>query len=391
MNRYICLAATIVLLVTQLNAVCIHVNNQDLIEYTCEGGFIDDLKLLPNNTEKIRISNMPVNRVDKNLFSRFGSNLLVLICSHCMITEIDDDAFRRLENLQQLSLDNNNLKEVRANWFEGLIYLTYLDLNYNSIEHIDGDVFRNAPDIVDLRLSGNRLVCFDLDSMPKLKDLKRIFLNNNPKFSCSNAIKKFLNEHHIEYEIDGHLSTSIVDQMPTEDPFLQTPPVFEDPKVDLIPNIQPNTILSFPSSADENTLSRTSSKTLLNTLTPYYTRELSTETLRWSTTNPTTTPPSRLPNSPEIINPSIPEQDFPYPGPYYVPAITQQQLDNYRNTVPEQAEQNKSIHITSSTTTMTECPNVATYFSGNSSLLITLTITMTLLVCRRIFEKAIFV
>jgi Leucine-rich repeat (LRR) protein len=264
MNRYTSLASMVLLFTTQLNAACIYVDNQDLVEYTCEGGSIYDINLLPNNVEKIRISNMSIGRVDKDIFSRFDSNLLVLTCSHCMITDIDDDAFHRLRNLQQLSFDNNYLKEVKANWFKDLAYLTYLDLNYNNIERIDKDIFLNAPNIVDLRLSGNRLVCLDLESLSKLNDLKRIFLNDNPNFGCSNAMKKFLNERHIDYEADVHWSTSVIDQMSTEKQFSQIPPIFKNSKTNFTQSITSSTILKLPSSSIKSTTSRT----FLSTSTP---------------------------------------------------------------------------------------------------------------------------
>lgn len=187
-----------------------------MIEYACEGGQLSDLNHLPPTTGKIRISNMPIQRITANTFSRFGSELWVLGCSHCGIMDIEPDAFRHLSNLQQLSLNNNQLTTVKESWFRGLDYLTYLDLNYNSISSIENGVFKNLPSLVDLRLSGNRLECLNLAAMSQLKDLKRIFLSENAEFKCPNAVSSFLENRGVNFEKDPEWSKLTNDLIPVE-------------------------------------------------------------------------------------------------------------------------------------------------------------------------------
>lgn len=185
---------------------CRHVKNDDMIEYSCVGGQLSDLDSLPKSTGKLRITNMAISRITAKTFSRFGSELWVLGCSHCGVVDIEPGAFQRLSNLQQLSLDNNRLITVRETWFRGLDSLTYLDLNYNNVEYIEDGVYKNLPSLVDLRLSGNRLECLNLEAMSHLKDLKRMFLTENAEFKCPNAVSTFLENHGVSFERDAEWS-----------------------------------------------------------------------------------------------------------------------------------------------------------------------------------------
>ncbi|KAG5326048.1 CHAD protein, partial [Acromyrmex heyeri] len=196
------LFALLTVFVGDVAASCRKVENEDMLEYVCESGHPVDLTTVPETTEKLRIFRMPLHRITADTFSRFGGNLWVLSCSHCEITDIDADAFRRLVNLQQLSLDNNRLTTVRSSWFEGLDSLTYLDLNYNNIRDIEDGVYTNLPSLVDLRISGNRLQCLNLDEMAYLKELKRIFLSENSDFACPHAVSKFLENQGVAFEQD---------------------------------------------------------------------------------------------------------------------------------------------------------------------------------------------
>ncbi|XP_012142576.2 uncharacterized protein LOC100875160 isoform X1 [Megachile rotundata] len=188
--------------VGEVHGECRHVENQDMIEYSCEGGQVTDLNDLPASTGKIRIRNMPMTRITADTFSRFGEDLWVLSCSECQIRDIDPNAFQRLNYLQQLSLDNNYLTTVKEAWFRGLDYLTYLDLNFNYIETIEEGVFRNLPSLIDLRLAGNRLECLNLEDLTNLSDLKRIFLTENSEFKCPNAISTFLENRGVLFDRD---------------------------------------------------------------------------------------------------------------------------------------------------------------------------------------------
>ncbi|KAG7190888.1 hypothetical protein KM043_006949 [Ampulex compressa] len=212
---------TLIMLITSFGSVkatCRRTDNDVLIEYYCVGGQLSDLNILPEAAEKIRIMNIPIRRITANIFSRFGANLLVLGCSYCSVTDIDPDAFSRLPNLEQLSLNNNYLTIVKESWSRHLGSLTYLDLNYNRIRTIEDGVFKNLRELVDFRISGNQLECLNLRDMSHLSELRRIFLNENPEFKCPNAVSAFLDEHNIGFDKDPEWRRIPVDLVPAEIP-----------------------------------------------------------------------------------------------------------------------------------------------------------------------------
>lgn len=204
--------------VSDVVASCRRIANEEMLEYFCESGQPSDLITIPETTEKLRITRMHLGRITADTFSRFGGNLWVLSCLYCEIIDIDPDAFRQLINLQQLSLNNNYLTTVKASWFEGLDFLTYLDLNYNNIHDIEDDVYRNLPSLIDLRVSGNQLRCLNLNEMSYLKELKRIFLSENSNFACPHAVSEFLEKQNVAFEPDPEwrkLASDTIDVPPS--------------------------------------------------------------------------------------------------------------------------------------------------------------------------------
>lgn len=185
-----------------VQGACRHVQNDDMVEYSCVGGQLSDLDSLPASTGKIRISHMPVTVITRDLLARFGSDLWVFGCSFCGIRDIEPGAFQHLENLQQLSLENNQLTTIRESSIGGLEYLTYLDLNYNAISTIEDGVFQTLPGLIDLRLSGNNLECLNLQALSKLKELKRVFLTENSEFKCPNAVSIYLENRGVSFAKD---------------------------------------------------------------------------------------------------------------------------------------------------------------------------------------------
>lgn len=202
-----------------VQGACTQVPNDDMVEYSCVGGQLSDLDYLPASTGKIRISKMPIPMITRDTFSKFGSDLWVLGCSYCGIRDIEPGAFQYLQNLQQLSLDNNQLSTLRDSWFRGLDSLTYLDLNYNVIESIDDGVFQTLPGLVDLRLSGNRLECLNLEALSKLSQLKRMFLTENSQFKCPNALSTYFENHGVHFEKDPSWNRITEDLIPARLPY----------------------------------------------------------------------------------------------------------------------------------------------------------------------------
>ncbi|KAK9303712.1 hypothetical protein QLX08_004708 [Tetragonisca angustula] len=308
---YIALCAS----VGGVQGACRQLENNDMIEYLCTGGQLSDLNDLPAETGKIRIFNMPIGRITADTFSRFGSDLWVLGCSHCGITDIDPNAFQHLNNLQQLSFDNNHLTTIKKSWFKGLDYLTYLDVNYNNIESVEAGVFENLPSLVELRLSGNRLECLNLASMSHLKELRRIFLTENPEFKCPNAVSTFLENRGVSFEKDSDWNRFPTDLITAELPYDYD--MYYEESVE-----EPST--SLPVFRERLHLTTTASPTVASTVSYVLPKFHTTEevvhrpynTPDWRTISGTTTVP--YDNGPEVTTLSY-DEDQNIRAPYTPP------------------------------------------------------------------------
>ena len=202
------------ILISYASGACFHVDRDDLLEYDCIGGHTTDLNAVPEGVEQLKISRMRIPIVTSHMFSRFGENLLVLRCSECEIRDIEANAFSRLTNLQQLSLDNNRITSLKASWLQGIKELNYLDLTYNQLEDIEDEAFEYLAGVSDLRLSGNRLKCLNLDAMARMENLKRMFMSENPYFQCPNAVSKFLENRQVAFQKDENWSSITQDLIP---------------------------------------------------------------------------------------------------------------------------------------------------------------------------------
>lgn len=354
------------LVTANVSARCVQVPNEDMVEYNCEGGSPSDLLSIPENTEKIRITRMSVSKITADMFSRFGSNLWVLSCSHCNVEDIDDNAFRALENLQQLSLDNNRLKNVRAVWFKNLEYLTYLDLNHNQIEDIELGVFENLPHLVDLRLSGNRLQCLNIGEMKHLKQLKRVFLTENPNFKCPGAVTRYLETQNIMVEKDPSWASITQDLVPYFDKSYSTS---TEPAYRQRLHLGYETSTDYPDTTtyrqyyntrpyqySSSEIPTTTESDMIRMPGPDWRTDYSSETpdydrseeekRNWNTENRTPQAPPSVPI--EMIHPASPD-DF-YQGPYYAPKVTSPQInDNYRQSAEPTTQHNDRVSETKTT------------------------------------------
>lgn len=352
MEGFLLISLVVVVQIFQsASATCINVANNELLEFNCNGGTADDIESIPEKAEKIKIQGMRMPRITSDTFARFGEHLFVLMCSNCEIREIDDNAFRKLVNLQQLTLNSNELTTVKAAWFQDLDYLTYLDLNYNQINSVEDGVFKRLPNLVDFRIAGNRLECLNVEAMTQLSELKRIYVNDNREFKCPNALVKFLDSRKIDYEKDPDWSRIPYDLVSAsrfagyEEEPKRPPPVvhwstterrYDDPSRPI------PTVGSIVSSTDDYYYT---SEDYGTTSSPYYPEQRQPSTTyrsSWPSSNnnfqPQQTTDVNNNNYSPIgdkytdydtnVPPVIPKEDA-YQGPYYAPEA-KRQFDDYK-------------------------------------------------------------
>lgn len=188
---------------SRVEAICIHDLHNEKI-YTCEGGTVEDLNLIPSNIAELRISDMPVGRITRTRFSRFADDLAVLSCIGCDITDFEDGALTGFKKLRVLDLSYNHLQEIKYAWLgNSTASLKSLDLSNNNIDDsigpdsIDGKLFGALASLNVLDISGNKLSCIPLGSMTHLTKLTKIVIRNNPYFFCWDEIRQFTNDRGI--------------------------------------------------------------------------------------------------------------------------------------------------------------------------------------------------
>lgn len=93
------------------------------------------------------------------LISESFPKLVVITALDCSVTSISKENFQNLQELTDLYLGRNKIKNLPSNTFEDLKKLKMLKLQNNQIESIDDKVFEDLESLEELFLSKNR-ICF---------------------------------------------------------------------------------------------------------------------------------------------------------------------------------------------------------------------------------------
>ncbi|KAM0680784.1 hypothetical protein GINT2_001058 [Glugoides intestinalis] len=95
------------------------------------------------------------------------------------LEKIPDLLFDDLTNLESLSLQNNNIKELQPNLFNNLQKLEYLNLSKNKLTEFPEGFLSELGSLQELSLSGNEIKSFPIGFFTGLKKLKILSLSNN--------------------------------------------------------------------------------------------------------------------------------------------------------------------------------------------------------------------
>lgn len=94
--------------------------------------------------------------------------------------QIEDDAFEGLDNLEQLSLNDNNILLIPASALGRLPKLVYLDISYNRISALSRDILQSTTsELVYLNLARNVIREIPDGTFQDLEQLKSLNLNGN--------------------------------------------------------------------------------------------------------------------------------------------------------------------------------------------------------------------
>ncbi|XP_077973715.1 uncharacterized protein LOC144429519 [Styela clava] len=108
-----------------------------------------------------------------------GDSLLSLNLSHNVIQSLSEDNFQLTPALTYIDLSYNNLTCIQGNVFRGLTDLQTLILTGNRIASLSPQSFRNLTSLRDLKLSYNKIRALPIDIFTSLSNLKTLSLDGN--------------------------------------------------------------------------------------------------------------------------------------------------------------------------------------------------------------------
>ncbi|XP_020277519.1 slit homolog 3 protein-like [Pseudomyrmex gracilis] len=166
--------------------------------YRCVGGNLALLKNISSDAVSIEFYEGNLSHLPPNSLYKF-QNLKELIIRNCDLQTIQVDAFRGLDSLERLTIQDNPLKSIEADWFT-MQHLERLDLRGNSIRYIVPGAFRHLHKLVYLNLEGNDLQCIFTSDLQNIPDLHIVEFAGNPlKWRCRMDLEQFLETRKIKF------------------------------------------------------------------------------------------------------------------------------------------------------------------------------------------------
>ncbi len=131
-----------------------------------------------NDILTVYFKNSSIFAVPREIFSIFPK-VMILSMEGQNVQQIRTDTFVNAGNLGSLWLDENNIKELFSNAFNGLLKLKNLNICDNKLEIVNFDCFKGLSGLNDLRMDNNNLDFFPKNVFKDLVNLRSISLANN--------------------------------------------------------------------------------------------------------------------------------------------------------------------------------------------------------------------
>lgn len=146
----------------------------------------DKVKFIPSPSQNltevklvkwIKLSDFGALTLPPELFTTFPA--LEILQFPANLNSVSKDDFINANNLTQLKLSNNHLKELKTGVFSRADKLSNLELDYNDISVIEDFAFENLINLEQLKLSNNFLTKINRLTLRGLPSLKVLNLRNN--------------------------------------------------------------------------------------------------------------------------------------------------------------------------------------------------------------------
>ena len=185
-NLILLIVSAILFLMTQQYRISLCVEPRD--EYTADRTYYkvkQDLASIPIDIPidavGIFIESNLITKIQANLFHQL-SQCTILSLRDNQIDEVEAGAFNGLVNLVNLDLNNNQLKQLDANMFTDLKNCTYLHLDDNLIREIEPGSLNGLNNLEQLDLYNNKLITLKAYMFQGLVALESLNLCHNGIF-----------------------------------------------------------------------------------------------------------------------------------------------------------------------------------------------------------------
>ncbi|KAG4067205.1 hypothetical protein HA402_000196 [Bradysia odoriphaga] len=135
--------------------------------------------------QELKLDNSAIKSVNEKTFPN-GWGLLTLWMANNDITELPQFSFSRMPNISEIYLFRNRIRNIDPNAFNGATNLKIINLSHNVIETIHESTFANLINLEVLDLSYNFIEYLTVN-LYKSKNLKELLLANNKidRLDCS--------------------------------------------------------------------------------------------------------------------------------------------------------------------------------------------------------------
>ncbi len=128
---------------------------------------------------KISCQNLKSNNIKDLTTVEFENNVEVVDLDSNDIREIPDHIFPEKSSWKELWMNDNRIKTIGKEAWNGLSKLRVLMLMDNRLDYLFSNMFRSLPDLIVLRLDENRIASLDPECFNNLHQLRRLTLFGN--------------------------------------------------------------------------------------------------------------------------------------------------------------------------------------------------------------------
>jgi Leucine-rich repeat (LRR) protein len=163
------------------------------------------------NLDQISITNQGIKELKADNFANM-EKLKYLLLSRNKLKILKENVFDFLENLELLNLDGNQLEKLPTKIFYNQRKIITIHLSYNLLTHLDKEIFATNVELRSIWFIGNKLKRIDVD-FTEFSDIKVLNLEKN---DCINALCFFQDiqiiQEFINQNCTGSSATELTDE-----------------------------------------------------------------------------------------------------------------------------------------------------------------------------------